>query len=406
MTRRAPVYRWTLDGEGKKTPQLVGELAQLETRWEFSYDKHYLALDEAAWELDPAVIRLKQRGAFTRVGTMPFPVFCDVALSGWSLVTLQKHRAALLGRETGDDEPWGWWERLLYAPADGFGALFVGKIEDKPKAERVLAEALASMTDESLKETLADSSSGAMGGERPKIAAFTKQQAGQVPVLLKFALPNERADNVVAEASALTLAAELGMRVPAHRVVRIGQVGALQIDRFDRDVAGHAFHCVSAATALNLAPNTDPDEPKRNYVTLRSILREPNDGRELFKRIVLNAAVGNNDDHPWNTSLRQIGLRAWELSPLYDVQPFFARQGTPTFRTAILKNGARTGTHENLIAAGKQIAGFKTNEESARVINEVFEHVRTRWRPVFEEHAKDVGAKGEDWVSVFEPGAA
>lgn len=402
MTRVAPVYRWLTDPGGKTRAQRVGDLKQLDGRWEFSYSAEYLALEEAAWELDPATIRVKGKSAFARVGTIPFPVFCDVALSGWSHVTLEKRREDLFGKDAGT-EPWGWWERLLYAPADGFGALFVGEREGKPKGEAVLADALGKVTSESLKAVLEDSSSGAMGGERPKIAARGKIGDAQVPVIIKFALPNERMDNVVAEATALSLATELGLRVPKHQVVRVGEVYALQVERFDRDAQGHAFHCVSAATALNIPPLTDPEDSRRNYVQLRSLLREPADALELFRRVVLNGAVGNNDDHPWNTSLMQTGLRTWRLTPLYDVQPFHARKGMPAFRMAILKTGARLGTRENLISAGKQIGGLKKDEECAQVIDEVHQHVRSRWRALFEQHAKDVDAKADDWVSVFEP---
>lgn len=404
MTRIAPVYRWSIDTHGKTRPQRVGDLKQLEGRWEFTYSAEYLALEQAAWELDPATIRTKGKSAFARVGTIPFPVFCDVALSGWSHVTMEKHREDLFGKEAGT-EPWGWWERLLYAPADGFGALFVGELEAKPKGEAVLADALTKVTHESLKEVLEDSSSGAMGGERPKIAARGKVGDSQVPVIIKFALPNERMDNVVAEATALSLAAELGLRVPHHQVVKVGEVYALQVERFDRDAQGHAFHCVSAATALNIPPLTDPEDPKRNYVMLRSRLREPADALELFKRVVLNGAVGNNDDHPWNTSLMQTGLRTWRLTPLYDVQPFFARTGVPAFRMAILKTGARLGSPENLISAGKQIGGLKQDEDCAQVIDQIQGHVRSRWRALFEQHGNHVGAKADDWVSVFEPPA-
>jgi serine/threonine-protein kinase HipA len=210
-------------------------------------------------------------------------------------------------------------------------------------------------------------------------------------------------DNVVAEATALSLAAELGLRVPRHHVVSLGDVYALQVERFDRSAQGQAFHCVSAATALNIPPMTDPEDPRRNYVMLRSKLREPQDALELFKRVVLNAAVGNNDDHPWNTSLMQTGLRTWRLTPLYDVQPFHARQGTPAFRMAILKGGSRLGTRENLVAAGKQIGGLKKDDECVAVIDQVQAHVRARWRALFEQHGSSVGARADDWVGVFEP---
>lgn len=403
MTRIAPVYRWLSGADGKPRAQRVGDLKQADGRWEFIYAHEYLALEAAAWELDPSTIRTKGRGGFPYIGSVPHPVFCDVALSGWSHLTLEKHRDELLG-VAASAQPWGWWERLVYAPADGFGALFVGEHEAKPKSEAVLAEALGEITSESLAAILEDSSSGAMGGERPKIAARANDGDSQVPVIIKFALPNERKDNVIAEATALSLAVELGLRVPKHKVIPIGDVYALQVERFDRDAQGSAFHCVSAATALNLPPMSDPEEPKRNYVRLRSLLREPEDALELFSRVVLNGAVGNNDDHPWNTSLMQTGLRTWRLSPLYDVQPFHARRaGTPAFRMAISKNGTRLGSRENLIAAGKQIGGLKTDEQCEEVIDRIDRHVRSRWRALFEHHSSSVDANAGDWIDVFEP---
>lgn len=76
-------------------------------RWEFLYDPDYLALGKNASELDPTGIRNKQRTAFTRVGSVPFPVFCDIALSGWSLDALKKRAASFLGADAADsDEPW------------------------------------------------------------------------------------------------------------------------------------------------------------------------------------------------------------------------------------------------------------------------------------------------------------
>lgn len=136
MTRRAPVFRWLFE-DGllqRRTPVRVGELTQEVTRWEFIYDPDYLALGANAWELDPADIRTKQRSAYTTVGVIPPPVFCDIAVSGWAKEILQKKTNALFGNQTPlqSGEPWGWWERLIYAPADGFGALFVGELDDKP----------------------------------------------------------------------------------------------------------------------------------------------------------------------------------------------------------------------------------------------------------------------------------
>ena len=395
--------------DGERLPVRVGELTQETTRWEFLYDHDYLALNAAAWELDLADIRTKQRSAYTRVGVVPPPVFCDVALSGWSQDTLQKHAKELLGRAdpASDAEPWGWWERLVYAPADGFGALFVGNLNDKPPAEEILAKAVGRITQEDLRQASLESSSGAMGGERPKIAATYRGADGAlaVPVILKFSLPSERPDSVVAEATALTLAHELGLKVPEHQVECINDAPALRIARFDRGPGekGAVHHCISAATALGIVPGTDVEDPRRNYVRLRSKLKRPGDALELYRRIVLNGAVGNTDDHPWNSSLRQLGLSDWELSPLYDVMPFFSRQGTPVFRMAITGAGARAGSVDNLVLAGREIAGLKRDTVEA-LIQETGEFVRTRWRGVFENHARGIpGAQPDEWVKVFEP---
>jgi serine/threonine-protein kinase HipA len=386
----------------------VGELTQEDTRWEFLYDPQYLALGRAAWELDPTGIRTKQRSAFTQVGSAPFPVFCDIALSGWSLDALKKRAATFLGSQAAkSDEPWGWWERLLYAPDDGFGALFVGDPKDKPDAFPALADALRSVTRASLAVPSPDSSSGAMGGERPKATLYVDDNKGAPPrpVLLKFALPSERVDSVVAEATALTLAAELGLRVPPHEVEWLNDVPALSIERFDRGLGwqGQVYHCVSGATALGLLPGSDVEDTKRSYVTLRSKLRRPQDPLELFSRIVLNAVVGNTDDHPWNTSLRQVGLGDWELSPLYDVMPFFERRGVPTFRMDITRQRhSRAATRANLLTAGLEIAGL-TPDQAWKVVERTIVHVRENWRRVYLRHSERADeAKPDDWAKVFE----
>ncbi len=239
------------------------------------------------------------------------------------------------------------------------------------------------------------------------MALYTDAKEGALPrpVLVKFAMPSERSDSVVAEATALTLASELGMRVPPHHVEWFNDVPALSIERFDRGAGlnGPVFHCVSAATALDLAPGSDVEDAKRSYVKLRSKLKRPSDAAELYARIVLNAAVGNTDDHPWNTSLRQVGLGDWELSPLYDVMPFIARRGVPAFRMDITRQRpSRSATRANLLAAGTHIAGL--DEAAAWVVVEnTIAYVRNNWRRVFEQHGeRHALARPDDWASVLE----
>jgi len=119
---------------------------------------------------------------------------------------------------------------------------------------------------------------------------------------------------------------------------------------------------------------------------------------ELYAGIVLNAMVGNTDDHPCNTSLRQGGLGDWELSPLYDVMPLFARQGVPVFRMDITRlRPSRAATRANLLAAGKHLAGLEEGAALA-VIENTLASMRDNWRRVFSPHGKHhPGSRPDDW---------
>jgi serine/threonine-protein kinase HipA len=48
--------------------------------------------------------------------------------------------------------------------------------------------------------------------------------------------------------------------------------------------------------------------------------RNADDRQELFRRMVFNAMVTNNDDHPRNHALLHTG-GGWRLSPAYDILP-------------------------------------------------------------------------------------
>jgi serine/threonine-protein kinase HipA len=202
------------------------------------------------------------------------------------------------------------------------------------------------------------------------------------------------------------MAQQLGLDVPVHSVRRFNDLLALQITRFDRGpgTLGQVWHCVSAGTALGLTQLADREDPRRSHVALRSRLLHPGDALELFRRIVLNAMVGNTDDHPWNTSLRQLGLNDWRLSPLYDVMPYFNRHGPIVFSMAILRDNSRSGDDESLVKAGLQLA--KLPPDAARAeIDRIRAHVRAHWRETFERHAAEVDlpiALVQEWARVFE----
>jgi len=99
------------------------------------------------------------------------------------------------------------------------------------------------------------------------------------------------------------------------------------VERFDREhtEGGYLrFGLVSGLTMLD-SGDTYLDRERWSYPLLADQLRRwsenPDEDRiELFRRIVFNAAVTNNDDHPRNHAVLRTA-RGWRLTPAYDLVP-------------------------------------------------------------------------------------
>ncbi|MCW5624376.1 MAG: HipA domain-containing protein, partial [Burkholderiales bacterium] len=133
------------------------------------------------------------------------------------------------------------------------------------------------------------------------------------------------------EFATLDLARRCGLNVTQARLERIADNDVLMLERFDREYAetkrgsGYLrFGLVSALTVLD-AGDGHLDRERWSYPLLADNLRRWSDKpeadcAELFRRMVFNAAVTNNDDHPRNHALlRRPG--GWRLSPAYDLVP-------------------------------------------------------------------------------------
>jgi serine/threonine-protein kinase HipA len=114
----------------------------------------------------------------------------------------------------------------------------------------------------------------------------------------------------------------------AETVLHPGPGGrsVLRVRRFDR-AGDRRFMCASAASLLQAEY---PDNPARtdrwSYQRLAEELRRvgapPEDGIELFGRMVFNAVCGNDDDHVRNHAIvHGQGRKGWRLAPAFDVVP-------------------------------------------------------------------------------------
>ncbi|MBT9161311.1 MAG: hypothetical protein DDT26_02616 [Dehalococcoidia bacterium] len=158
------------------------------------------------------------------------------------------------------------------------------------------------------------------------------------------------------------------------------------LKRFDREHAegGYLrFGLVSGLTVLDCG-DSHLDRDRWSYPLLAESLRrwsaKPEaDCTELFRRMVFNAAVTNNDDHPRNHALLR-RQKNWRLSPAYDLVP--APVVSLERRDLALTVGSygRTASIYNLLS---QASRFGLSIEDARQEIDRIVVVVRQWRDSF-----------------------
>ena len=166
---------------------------------------------------------------------------------------------------------------------------------------------------------LLEAGSGSLGGARPKAAI---DKSGQL-YIAKFPHRNDQYDVIAAEYETLQNAQKLGMDVPEHELIKVGEMRVLLTKRFDRcirDSVTERILYISAMTALGAM-----DGEQRDYLEIIDFIsrfgsRPRQDIAELLRRIRYTIKINNTDDHLRNHGfLHEQG--GWHLSPLFDVNP-------------------------------------------------------------------------------------
>lgn len=225
------------------------------------------------------------------------------------------------------------------------------------------------------------------GGARPKAVVLDRRRQW----VAKFPALNDGFNVPLIERATLELARQCGLRVPDLAHVRLADGrDVMLIERFDRlPLATGAFarrHMVSALTMLRLHEN---DTTAARYADLAEVLNKHGasgfvalDKIELFKRMVFNVLVSNDDDHLRNHAFVWDGARrGWRLSDLYDVVP---KPQAASQRYLVLGVGqkGRLATLDNALSAAGQF-GILAGDAVA-YINEIASVVR-EWRTYFDE---------------------
>ncbi|VTU23196.1 putative DNA-binding transcriptional regulator [Variovorax sp. PBL-E5] len=235
-----------------------------------------------------------------------------------------------------------------------------------------------------------------MGGARPKATIEDAQSLW----LGKFPARDDRFNLQRVEFATLDLARRCGLNVTQARLQSVGGSDVLMLQRFDRnhtDKGYLRFGLVSGLTVLDCG-DSHLDRERWSYPLLADNLRRWSDKpeadcAELFRRMVFNAAVTNNDDHPRNHALlrRQKG---WRLSPAYDLVPAPVVNLERRDLALTIGDYGRTASIYNLLSQAGRFG--LTAEEARGQIDRLVDVVR-HWRDGF--FACGVSTKDIDYIA-------
>lgn len=375
------VFVWTwLPGETE--PVVAGVLQRFGGHLRFAYGRSYLARDDAISLYGP---ELPLREGWTEPqGLMAMPsALRDAAPDAWGRRVIYARITGRSGVDADTDELSA-EAYLMESGSNRFGAVdfqpdpqrYVPRIDTAPLDELHRA-ALTIQEGKHLDDVLAEAlvHGTSIGGARPKVLLH---DGGDGEYIAKLSVSDDPYPVVNAEAVGLELARRCGLVVPATTVTRSLGREVLLVRRFDREPGGFRRHAVSGLTVLGL------DEMEARYATypdlldvLRSMSGEPREvGPELFRRIVVNVAIGNTDDHARNHAAFWDG-RSLELTPAYDLCPQVRSGETAAQAMAIDREGNRRSDFATCLSAA-HIYGLDVRG-AREIIGEVVGAIADSW---------------------------
>lgn len=369
----------------------------------FAYGRRYLARPDRV-PVDPAALPLHDpatnRTFRTEEGFAVFGGIRDAAPDGWGQYLMYK---AMGDRLPSDID-------LILASGDHrVGALAFGPTLQCPErvtpwgdgdapGEHFTLEELAEAAeraqhveelDVNLRRLLTAGSS--LGGARPKAATELDGQ----PWIAKFQARNDSFPECRVELAAMRLAAACGLEVPALDFRRVLERDIYLIRRFDRTPHESGLKRRPFVSGLTLLGAHESEVSRYSYADLAAALRRHGvevrrDLHELFRRMVFNILVTNDDDHLRNHGFLFDG-RGWRLSPLYDVVP---KPQIGLERRLVLGVGphGRDATIANALAGA---AGFDLSPEQAEAMVATLRgQVAAGWEEQFRQAGVNAADRG------------
>lgn len=372
MNSEAFIWIWLPDATD---PVVCGKVQMVNQELHFVYGRSYLERIDAI-ALDPRDIPLTEGVFQPRSGEM-HRVIRDAAPDAWGRrVLLYRLNSGALTE----------LDYLLMAGPDRIGSL---DVLDTPDGHRTRATATVSLDQldsasdyidrgqplpEALNDALIHGSS--VGGARPKALLADDKKKW----IAKFSSSTDQYPVIRSELAAMWLAGQCKIRVPAVRLVASSGRGVLLIERFDRiysEAGWQRRFMISGLTALQLH---ETEARLASYLDLAGFIRRygqdaADDTRELYRRMVYNILIGNNDDHARNHAFFWDG-KYYQMTPAYDVCPML-RSGLTASQAMIVGKQGRLSTLKNALSEAGQFG--LTVEEAKSIQAELVDSIETRW---------------------------
>lgn len=212
-----------------------------------------------------------------------------------------------------------------------------------------------------------------LGGARPKATIADQAEYW----LVKPGLATDTVDIALLEHATLQWGHATGLNFAAsHHHAMHGGRSAVRVRRFDRE-GEQRIMAISAAALLQVEypPGNDNASYPRLAEELRRIGAPHADLQELFGRMVFNAVVGNNDDHPRNhAAIYHQNEGRWRLAPAFDVVP--DPEETPARLSMQLSIGQWSISRSAMLADFLRF-GFASQQEAAACLDHLLEKIQT-----------------------------
>lgn len=375
MTSEPYVWTWL---PGSETPVVAGRMVALgDNRFGFVHGRSYLERPDAI----PVGPDLELVRGVQEDGRLELPPSIrDACPDSWGQRVVM-HRLA----GSGDTHDPGWARYMLESGSNRIGALdfqssateYVARNETAPLAE-LMEAADRIQSGDPLSEDLATAvgHGTSIGGARPKVLV----EEDGVQYIAKFSVGSDPHPVVKYEAAAMELARRCGVPTARTRPIRVAGRDVLLVERFDRDGARRR-HMVSGLTILGIGEldaRYDATYP-RIVRAIDASSRGPACGPTVFRQIVVNIAVSNDDDHARNIAAFWDGQHL-ELTPAYDICPGPRLGETSQQAMPYGERGEREASLAALVGCAGDYA--LTRSTASAIVHEVVETIRAEWSDV------------------------